>query len=160
MRVRVKFALLASLCLLFACGDAQSNFIGSRLLDACNGNWPVCTLEAGCVVGNGQYVTGVFPGTLRMVTQIQAPTTVEIDIFLTTEGAVGTTTTLTWFETGCGSDYTDAVAGKDLFAQFDASGVFTASEQLVEPGDHLIEVDSDATADYDLKLVLTPQGCP
>ena len=149
-------ALLTCVAVASACGDAKSVFIGNRLRDDCNGNWPVCTTAAGCVVGNGQYIPGTFPGTLRTIVQLTVPTTVEIDIFLTTEGAVGSETDLIWNEPGCGQAFRDPINGKDLFAQFDSAGQFTDSHELYESGDHLIEVNSDATANYVLKLNLTP----
>jgi hypothetical protein len=144
--------LLAGLA---ACGDAESGFIAGRLQDQCNENWPVCASEAGCVIGNGQYVPGTFPGTLRMITTIQLPTTVTIELFLKTEGAVGSVTHFVWNETGCGSAFVDTVNGKDVFAAFDTAGEFKDSHDLFEAGDHLIQVDSDATANYLLKLDLS-----
>ncbi len=162
VRARAVLALLGvslgAVVTLAGCSDAASIFVGDRLRDECNGNWPVCTTAAGCVIGNGQYVPGTFPGTLRMIVQIQLPTNVSIDIFLKTEGAVGTETDLTWYEVGCGSAFKDPVTGKDLFAQFNAQGEFTDTHPLYEPGDHLIEVVSDATADYLIKLDLQTQG--
>ena len=140
------------------CVDPESQFISGRLVDQCDGNWPVCASEAGCVIGSAQYVPGTFPGTLRMITTIQLPTLVTINLFLKTEGAVGTVTNFTWNETGCGSAFVDSVAGKDIFAQFDTAGIFQDSHDLFEPGDHLIQVDSDATADYLLKLDLALQS--
>jgi hypothetical protein len=159
-RILRALAALASLSASLAAGcvDAESAFVGNRLRDVCNEDWPVCNTAAGCVIGNGQYVPGTFPGTVRMIVQTQLSTNVSIDIFLRTEGAVGTVTNLYWFEVGCGTNYIDHVTGKDLFAKFDAQGIFTDTQQLVEPGDHLIEVSSDATADYLLKLDVVVQG--
>lgn len=145
-------AIAAAALALAGCIDAEAVFTSGRLREPCNGSWPVCTTTAGCVVGNAYFLDGRFPGTRRMIIKTESRATVAIVVTLRSEGATGEETRFLWNETGCGTAFTVTVDGRDFFKEFDALGEFRRSKDLARPGDHLIEVSSDATADYLLKL--------
>ena len=68
----------------------------------------------------------------------------------------GTETEVTWFEPGCTDEYKyklskSAISG-DLFEQAGRSQVFEVEQNVVEPGDHLVTVWSDAVCRYLLRV--------
>jgi hypothetical protein len=151
-------ALALSLLALAGCPDPADQFIAGRLLDRCNGTWPVCTTIAGCVVNNTIYLEGTLPGTRRMIVRTRGQATIKVSLYLKSEGATGTNALIEWNETNCGTVASASVGGPDFFREFDAEGVFSRTQNVSQEGDHLITFSSDATADYYVKLDVTEIG--
>jgi hypothetical protein len=142
-----------------ACSDPKGDFIGPRVLDNCGETWPVCNTQAGCVLGPESYIEGTLPHTIKFEVTLGEPSTVRVHLYLADATAAGTLTTLTWNEPGCVAHVDVQVTGEDLLKESQTQGEFFRDELLQVVGDHLITVDSDARASYDLKIdILTARG--
>lgn len=145
-------SLLASVLLLLGgCTDPADQFTAGRLLDPCDGWWPVCTTVAGCVVNNTLYLEGKLPGTRRMIVRTQRHASIAVSVYLNSEGAIGHEARIDWGD-ACGIVASESLTGADLFKEFEATGVFSRTKNVAQGGDHLVTFSSDATADYLLKV--------
>jgi len=146
------FATLVGAALLLAgCPDAADQFTSGRLLDPCNGSWPVCTTSAGCFVGNSYYLEGQFPGTRRFVVRTDGQASIAIALFLKSQGAAGEQLRIEWNDASCGNKSVVEVDGKAFFKEVEAEGSLWRVKSVFRGGDHLIEVSCDSTAEYLLK---------
>jgi len=137
---------------LSSCANPKDEFIGARVLDACNQTWPVCGSVAGCLIGTQSYVQGGMPGKQQFVVQITEPSTVRVRVFVDSIASQGSQTTLNFFEDGCRSRVQAQVTGKQFADEARQMGEFTREADLTGIGDHLIEFDSDAQAQYTLEV--------
>ena len=154
-------ALAAALAtLLVACADPEEQFKAGRLFDACDRAWPVCTTTAGCIAGNAQYLEGRFPGTRRLIVRTQGQAEVSVVLLLKTQGAIGTETRLEWNEAGCGTRSVETLEGRGFFKEYEAMGEVRRAANVHREGDHLVEVTSDSTADYLLKVEVRERDTP
>jgi hypothetical protein len=142
---------------LSACGGGLSDFIGPRVLDPCNGTWAVCNTVVGCVLGPESYAQGSLPQSSGFLVTIGEPSTIELSFFLSNPTAAGTQTTLTFNEAGCRAQITDQIPGQDFLTESQAQGEFVRDADLVDIGDHLIQFDSDARAQYAVKVDIIPK---
>ncbi len=150
--MRPLFALTFSSLLFLGCLDPESQFKNGRLYEACDSMWPVCATSAGCVMGNTQYLEGTFPGRQRVVVRTTGAAGVTVALFLRTQLATGDETRIELNEPGCGSVASLAATGKEFFREADATGTYRRTQTLQRAGDHLIEVISDSTASYLMKI--------
>lgn len=151
------FALLAC----SACHNGvEADFIGNRIPDSCGANWPVCDTFAGCRLDDGSYVSGNLPGSSKFIVHTTGPATITVDLLVENAQAQGTSTAITWFEPGCGVQYRQAVDGRTFFSesQNEAGAPFTRSQDVSQAGDHLVLIDSDATATYLLRVTVAEQN--
>ncbi len=149
----VLFCLLA----LGACGTNEDAFKSGLSQDACNGNFPVCNTEVGCILTDTSYTTGTFPGDNQFLVQIAGPATVEIDFYLINPTGSGTSTQITWFEPGCTNTFQTNVPGNVFTGEAEnGNGVFSRSQLLSAPGDHLIKYHSDSVTQYLVRAVVIP----
>jgi hypothetical protein len=149
------------LSILMSCGNSpSSNFIGNRIPDACGGDWPVCTTFAGCRLDETSYTQGNLPGSTKFIVSTTGPATLTLSMFVTNAQAAGTDTSFTFFEPGCGVQYRIDVSGLSFFAesQNEEGLPFVRTQTVSEAGDHLIELDSDATCSYLLKIDIAEQN--
>jgi hypothetical protein len=144
------------LLVLGACPNPEEQFTSGRLLDGCDRTWPICTTTVGCIVGDSQYLEGRFPGTRRFAVRTEGQAEIAVALYLRTQNAVGTETRIEINEAGCGSKSTEPIDGRALFREFEAYGEVRRAARVFREGDHLIEVASDATADYLLKVEIQP----
>lgn len=144
--------LLALALLLAGCPDAADQFVSGRLLDPCDGAWPVCTTTAGCFVGDTAYLEGQFPGTRRFIVRTPGAAEVTIALFLKTQAATGETLRLEWNDAACGTRSVEEIPGIGFFKEVEAEGELRRTKSVYQGGDHLLEVTSDATAEYLLKV--------
>lgn len=150
-------ALLAGGCLN---ATSEASFIGGREEMLCDGVWPVCKGKfAGCLLDPDRHIKGSFPGTRKFLVETPAGDwSIRVLLFLEDRLSPGTETEIRWYEPGCAEEYryqlsTHKLAG-DLFEQAGRSQVFSQEQAVVDYGDHLIEVYSDATCRYDLRVEL------
>ncbi len=144
---------------LVSCGDALSNFTNGLVLDPCNGNYPVCNTEVGCALTDSTYIQGQFPGSGQFMVQLSGPSTVELHFFLLNPTAAGSQLFITWFETGCTTEFQTAVPGNVFVGEVQqGTGEFVRSQDLSAQGDHLIQFSADATAQYTAKVVIIPKA--
>jgi hypothetical protein len=144
--------------LLSRCSDPVEEFKGGRLLDPCNNSVPVCTTSAGCSLGDGndRYLEGRFPGPRRFSVRTKGKADITVAIFLTSQAAVGSELKIEWNDSGCGIKEVESVLGKAFFKEAE-QGTFRRTRTVYIPGDHLIEVTSDSTAEYILKVETSEQ---
>jgi hypothetical protein len=138
---------------------SESSFIGDREIDLCEGTYNQCKGQvAGCKLDESFYIEGSFPGQRKFLVETrQGDWKVRVSLFLRDPRlSPGTETEVTWFEPGCTDEYkfklSKSVISGDLFEQAGRSQVFEVEQNVVEPGDHLITVWSDAVCRYLLRV--------
>lgn len=139
------------LLLLAGCGEV-GGFTGTRSLNACGANYPVCNTSAGCVLDESQYVEGVLPGQRAVIFRTQGPALVRVRLLLTQEIAPGSLTQIEFNQVGCGSQQLYSTMGQNLFNLVGAGQQLAVERPLQGAGDHLIRLQSDATARYQLRV--------
>lgn len=150
---------LAGLLLLTNCGaDPEGRFTDGRELTECRAAVPVCTTVAGCVLDQTNYAQGSFTqGTSRrFVVRTEGPAIIEVQVLFTNQQSPGVDTRVTWNESGCDDRTTEASGGTDVFAEAGADRVWTRRHQVTTAGDHLVELFSDAQANYLLGVNVLP----
>lgn len=139
---------------LSGCGDSAAFTLG-RDFNVCDENLPTaCALAARCVLDPDHYIAGTFPSARRFVARTKGDATLRISLLLTVERAPGTELQLIVHEPSCADRVTWDSAGQDLFRLTGSDGVLEVPIHVVHPGDHLVELVSDAYCDYSLKLDL------
>jgi len=131
---------------------AEDVFIGDRSHDPCDGSWPVCTYRAGCNLNEREYLQGAFPGSRRFIVETAGEATIRVTLYFRNEISPGADTEIHWYEPGCFERYSYTSEGADLFREAGASGLLEKERTVYRPGDHLVEVFSDAVVDYLLRI--------
>ena len=136
--------------------DSEDLFTDSRNLLPCTGTLPVCSTNGGCVLDGITYAHGNFAqgGTKRVVVRTTVPSEIEVALFFRTETSPGTDTEVSWWEVGCRDRFSASSGGADVFAEAGPGRVWSRKQQVFTNGDHLIEVFSDAQAEYLLKVTV------
>jgi hypothetical protein len=143
--------------LVVACSSSQGDFTSGLVDDPCDQFYAACDGSVGCILTNTSYTSGTFPGSGSFLVQTTGPSTVEVHFFLENPTSVGTQTEITWFESGCTSNFLQMITGKVFVNQAEAAnGEFVASQMLSSPGDHLITYQSDTTTTFLVKVVIIP----
>ncbi|MCC6746242.1 MAG: hypothetical protein IT371_01200 [Deltaproteobacteria bacterium] len=137
---------------------SEASFISGRDELLCDGVYPVCKGKyAGCVLREEQYLRGNFPGSRKfLVETTPGDWVIRVLVFLEERLSPGTETTVSWFEPGCADQYRyqsskDKLTG-DIFEKAGRDQVLEIEHAVTEPGDHLMEIYSDATCRYDLRV--------
>jgi hypothetical protein len=138
-----------------AAGDA--GFIGNRSEDPCAGVQMVCKgMAAGCILDDKHYIKGTFPGERKFLVSAASGKKIRVLILLQDKQSPGTETEVRWFETGCIDEYKYSLSknggGQDLFQAAGADDIFEVEHAVVENGDHLVSVWSDAVTKYLLRV--------
>ncbi len=141
---------------LAACGSPKDAWVGGRIQDPCGGSWPVCNSVVGCPLDSTSFAEGKLPATTGYLVRTPGPATVTIHLFLDSVTSAGNQTILTWYETGCTSRFQTEATGSVFVGEAQNLGEFARSQQLAGAGDHLIQIQSDATASYSIKVDVTP----
>lgn len=143
---------------LAGCGAGSlGNFTDGATLERCDDTFPVCETTAGCVLGEGRYIEGRFPGQRQVIVSAPAGGVISVQIFFLDQTAAGVDTEIRWHEPGCFDTYRWSSEGQDIFILAGDSRVLEESQQVVESGDHLVEVFSDAVLDYLMKVEVTAE---
>jgi hypothetical protein len=144
---------LAFLGLWSGCGfGSEAAFFGPRLLDTCDLELPVCNTTAGCkLVEEDRYIEGSFPGQKSLIVPTAGEATIRVSIYWRTQLGPGADTEIIWNEPACVDVTRYESQGADVFADSNAKGIFIQERKVFREGEHLIEIRSDATADYLLK---------
>ena len=153
-------SVLLLLGLLGCNSSAQDQFVGERIPNSCGSVWPVCQTFAGCVLDGSSYTQGNVPGTVKFIVNTLGAANITISLFLTSAQAQGTKTAITFFEPGCGVQYRVETTGLDFFAESEneSGQPFSRTQEVSLAGDHLIQIDSDATAAYLMDVTVVEQG--
>lgn len=153
------FALAVLLPLLAGCGgNPSSNFIGKRVLDPCSSDFPVCTTFADCRLDESSFTQGTFPGSKKLIVTTTGPATITVSMLVTNPQAPGTSTQFTFFEPGCDALNVTDVKGGSFLAESQGDEGFPISQTVSGAGEHLIQLESDATCSFLLKVDVAEQG--
>ena len=128
------------------------NFSDGLDLERCEDTFPVCQTSAGCVLTENEYLEGRFPGQKQVIVSAPTESVIHVEVFFLEQTASGLDTEIRWNEPGCFETYRWTNDGRDVFQLAGSSRVLSQSRQVFEDGDHLIEVFSDAVADYQMKI--------
>ena len=139
------------------CGDRRSDFLGARVEDRCDESWPICDTVAGCILGHESYRSGRFPGHGRFIVRLAEPSLVRVSFFLENVGASGERTIITWHEEACRARIREEVSGRTFVGEAQRYESVSREAELDGVGDHLIEFESDAQAEYLVKVDVTPR---
>jgi hypothetical protein len=139
-----------------ACQGLEAQFIGTRVPDACDGEWAVCSTTVGCFLGDRSYIEGRFPGRNKVALQLFEPSEVTVSFYLSETAGTGEETVINLFETSCSSRVRLALSGRAFVGEAEQKGFVSRKADLSGVGDHLIEVESDARTKYLLKLDVLP----
>jgi hypothetical protein len=144
---------LGALFALGGCGfGSEGNFTLGLSRERCDMTFPICQTTAGCTMGATRYIEGKFPGTREFIVNTPEDSIITVEIFFKTELATGVETRILWNEPGCFDTYEYESEGRDIFEEAGNDQIFSQSRQVYLPGDHLIEVTSDALAEYALRI--------
>ena len=135
-----------------SCQSGEEAFIDDRLLDPCGEAYHICNLPAGCVLDRNHYVEGAFPGTRRLVVRTEErDVRLVVRLYISTMEAPGTEIIVRAYEPDCLVDiYNAMVHGVDVDI-FDEAGddrILEYQLDVADKGEHLIEIFSDASAEY------------
>jgi hypothetical protein len=128
------------------------DFIDGAQHDPCMANAPVCQTTAGCVMDETKYIEGHFPGFINFIVNTTANATIVVRIFFETRGHPGEDTEIIWYEPGCSEAYSYESAGVDIFEIAGEDRVFEQEQTVLQEGSHLVDVYSDSTTHYYLRV--------
>ncbi len=148
----VSIALLLALPWLGGCPSAEDTFKQGLLPTLCDESFYVCNVSAGCVLEEDYFLEGVFPGTRRVILVTDEPDTdLRVRIFLKDMMSPGTEFLLQIYEPNCTLDTYHSriyMADTDLFDEAGDDRTLDLDLQALDPGEHLLEMYSDASTGY------------
>jgi len=147
-RIALAFALLG----LGACNN-ESFFTIGRDPMVCEDSIPTaCGTTARCVLDTSHYLSGDFPSARRFIVRTAGESDLKFEIYLDNRHAPGTSLRLEVSEPSCNEKETFDSAGADIFREAGDSGIITMPIHTIQPGDHLVELSSDAYCSYVLRF--------
>ncbi|MFH1810115.1 MAG: hypothetical protein ABIJ09_15315 [Pseudomonadota bacterium] len=140
--------------LLAACSlSSEDGFIQGARKDPCDNAIPVCSYTAGCrLVENENYIEAAFPGFLSFIVPTAGEAEISVIFYFRDQAAPGSDTEIIWYEPGCRDQYSHYLPGIDLFRQVGNDRLWTVVGTVYQEGDHMIEIRSDASAEFLLKI--------
>jgi hypothetical protein len=146
------------LAALSGCGfGSEAAFIDTAALNDCLDELPVCNTTAGCkLVEEESYLEGKFPGQRSFIVPTEGEAVIRVKLFWRTRLGPGADTEIVWFEPACVDDFNYESQGADIFRDTNDQGIFIQEQRVFRAGEHLVQVRSDAVAEYLLRTeVLT-----
>lgn len=133
--------------------SSEDTFIQGARLDPCDNAIPVCSYTAGCRLTEGEnYIEGKFPGYKSFIVPTAGEADISVIFYFRSQEAPGSDTEILWYEPGCRDQYDHYLPGIDLFRQVGNDRLWTVVGTVYQEGDHLVEVRSDAMAEWLLKV--------
>ena len=146
------FALTVLLLAIGACGN-ESFFTLGRDPIVCEESIPTaCGATARCVLDTHHYLKGDFPSGRRFIVRTMAEADLKFEIYLDQRHSPGTMLRLEVSEPSCSEKSLYDSAGTDIFKDAGADGILTIPAHTTHPGDHLVELQSDAYCSYVLRV--------
>jgi len=137
---------------LAACSNDSFFTVGRDRL-TCEDSIPTaCGSTARCVLDDEHYLDGQFPSARRFIVRTAGEVDLKFEIYLDDRHTPGTSLRLEVSEPSCNEKSTYDSAGKDIFQSSGADGILAIPLHVVRPGDHLVELSSDAYCSYVLRL--------
>jgi hypothetical protein len=135
---------------LVGCGfGSEGAFIGPRALDSCDLEIPVCNTTAGCkLVEEDRYLEGVFPGQRAIIVPTAGEATIRVEVYWRSQLGPGADTEIIWHEPACVDAFRFESQGANIFDDSNEQGIFVKQQKVFREGEHLVEIRSDATAEY------------
>ncbi|MDJ0764046.1 MAG: hypothetical protein QNJ97_13775 [Myxococcota bacterium] len=151
MKTIYRCALLAC-AMLSACQSAEEAFVQDRLIDLCDDAYWVCGVPSGCILKEDRYVTGTFPGTRSVVIATEsAETELRVRLFFSEMVSSGTEFLIQAYEPNCTLNPDLArvhLVDVDIFERAGEDRKLTYDLSVSGEGEHLLELYSDASAEY------------
>jgi hypothetical protein len=104
------------------------------------------------VLDTSHYLDGDFPSARRFIVRTMGEADVKFEIYLDNRHAPGTTLRLVVSEPSCNEKATYDSAGVDIFRAAGMDGIIGIPIHTTQPGDHLVELSSDAYCSYVLRF--------
>jgi hypothetical protein len=124
--------------------NSQRAFTSGRSQNLCTQTIPACAeVSASCEIDSTQYIKQRFPGDIAFLVQSRADDEIEVELFMQEVVDVGQETVIYWNEPGCSDYYQWDSKGEDFVSESRATNTFSQTKQMAEPGEHLIEINSD-----------------
>ena len=144
-------ALVAGL-ILSSCQTAKDAFIGDRLQNLCDEAYWICSRPSQCVLAEDEFTAGGFPGVRRVTIPIEEENeTIEIRFYFETMESPGTELEIALYDPDCLVNKNHGVIhveDTDIFEEAGDDRTLTYRLQSFRPGEHLLEIYSDASAAY------------
>lgn len=141
-----------------ACSDSTFFTLG-RDRTVCEDNIPsACGATARCVLDTSHYLDGDFPSARRFIVRTMGEADLKFEIYLDNRHAPGTSLRLVVSEPSCSEKESYDSAGVDIFQQAGDDGIIAIPIHTTRPGDHLVELSSDAYCSYILRFSATEQS--
>ena len=152
-RLPTATTMAALLALTSGCNfGSEAAFVGPRTLDTCDLEIPVCNTTAGCkLVEEDRFLEGEFPGQRSFIVPTEGEATIRVSLYWRTQLGPGADTEIIWHEPACVDAFRFESQGADVFADSNKQGIFVQEQKVFREGEHLIEIRSDATAEYLLR---------
>jgi len=147
-RIALAFVLLG----LSACSN-EWFFTMGRDRTVCEDSIPTaCGTTARCVLDTSHYLDGNFPSARRFIVRTMGESDLKFEIYLDDRHAPGTSLRLEVSEPSCNEKATFDSAGADIFREAGEDGIIAMPIHTTRPGDHLVELSSDAYCSYVLRF--------
>jgi hypothetical protein len=135
-----------------ACGN-ESFFTLGRDRQVCEESIPTaCGAIARCALDTDHYLNGDFPSGRRFIVRTMGEADLKFEIYLDNRHSPGTMLRLEVSEPSCSEKSTYDSAGADIFQNAGADGILSIPVHVTHPGDHLVELQSDAYCSYVLRI--------
>jgi hypothetical protein len=147
--------------LLLGLGACSNNwfFTAGRDHTVCEESIPTaCGTTARCVLDTGHYLDGDFPSARRFIVRTTGESDLKFEIYLDDRRAPGTSLRLEVSEPSCNEKALYDSAGVDIFQKAGDDGIISMPIHTTRPGDHLVELSSDAYCSYVLRFSATPSA--
>lgn len=133
--------------------DTDSYFTLGRDLEICEQNLPTaCGPTARCVIDEGNYLSGKFPSARRFIVRTGGEADLLFEFLFFDRRAPGTELRVVFYEPTCGDRSIYDSAGQDVFRLSGEDSILAVPMRAVQPGDHLVEISSDAYTSYSLRV--------
>lgn len=155
-----RFAALLTVVLMGSCSfSSEDTFVQGARFDPCDNAIPVCSYTAGCRLTEGDnYIEANLPGYHSFIVPTTGEAEISLILYFREQEAPGTDIEIIWYEPGCRDQYDHFMEGIDLFRQVGNDRLWTVVGTVYREGDHLVEIRSDATAEFLLKVEVGPIG--
>ncbi len=131
--------------------SAEDIFTQGRVNEPCSAVYPTCNTHfaAGCFLDEDRYTEGQFPGMRRVLVSTNLPNQIiRVRLFFKEMIFPGTEILVQVYEPDCGDVARDIRQDIDVFEEAGDNRTLIFDLDAATPGDHLVELFSDCSAEY------------
>lgn len=157
MKLRACQSILLAAAAVGCAAAPEDTFTDGLTLDRCSegARPPICRLgSVQCILESDEYLEGSFPSTQRFIVTTQGTVDITVSILFASRGSSGVDTQIFWYEPNCDREEWSS-NGIDIFREAGDDRILEQTARMTQFGNHLIEVTSDAFADYLIKTDVT-----